>query len=184
MRKRVQSADAELGRLVEEAHRSGELEHLYGKPLDLEDDSPEWFARKMLKDAGFTHPLVDRAREIDAARQEAEEPVLRLRERYARLAGSSARPNADVARRFNERRQEGLDEYRRRLVDLNRAIRDYNLSAPSSMHRRAIEVEGVVRAAADEVPPLTVAGPQMEPPKEKPPTRFRRLLRRTRRDRG
>lgn len=160
---------------VQETQESGELRHLYGKPLDLSDDSPEWFTRKLLKREGVAPPLVERGKDLDRAEREAEKGVERLRRRRAWLASPEARCTPEQAEAFNRTRQTTLDDYRDALVELNRAIRDYNLVAPLPMHRRGYRVERVLAAVSAEIAPLDAA--TMAPAAATTPVRPRSWLR-------
>jgi hypothetical protein len=59
-----------------------------------------------------------------------------------------------MARTFNQARLEALAEYREALNNLNRAIRDFNLAAPSPLHRRGIIVDAALARAEQEIAPL------------------------------
>ena len=150
------SQDA-LSTAVRDAEETGELRHLYGQRLDLSDDSPEWFVRKLLKREGVAPPLIERGKDLNVAQQAAEGIVERLRRRRDWLASPQARCTPEQAARFNAMRLAALDEYRGALTDLNRAIRDYNLVAPLPMHRRGYRVERVLDRAGAEIPPLDPA---------------------------
>src|SRR2546423_4723064 len=49
---------------VTEWQDSGELRHLHGRPLDLSDDSPDWFLHRMLKQQATvpSSPITSRPR--------------------------------------------------------------------------------------------------------------------------
>ncbi len=147
------SQDA-LSTAVRDAEETGELRHLYGQRLDLSDDSHEWFVRKLLKREGVAPPLIERGKDLDAAQRAAEEIVQRLRQRRAWLTSPEARCTPEQAARFNDMRLTALDEYRAALIELNRAIRDFNLVAPMPMHRRGYRVERTLERIGTEIPPL------------------------------
>ncbi len=142
-----------LGNELRRAEASGELEQFRGRPLDLDDD-PNWFLKRTLKQAGIGYPLLERAGDIDGLVAAAEEPLARLRERRERLR--LRRKPRDYERRhaFNEQRRRVLDEYRSALAEVNRAIQNYNLLAPSTLHRRPINTDAAVQVAGESVPPL------------------------------
>jgi hypothetical protein len=151
--KRAQDSTAEAMR---EWEQNGALRHLHGKRLDLSDDSPDWFVHNLLKHEGLGPPALERAKDLDAARHEAERIVERIRRRRAWLVRPEARCTPEAAQAFNAAREHALDEYRAALTELNRAILTYNLTAPSPLHRRGIIVDSVVESAARDVLPLEV----------------------------
>src|SRR5947209_1900023 len=117
----------EVEAMIRSLEESGELRHLHGKPLDLSDDSPNWFIARALKRNGFSHPLLERAREVDAAEAEADGFLDRLRERRSRQEDSGT---PDAAGAFNDALPHLLNDYRRTLEALHTAIRVFNLAAP------------------------------------------------------
>lgn len=171
----LESLDEVLGEMVQAAHESGELRHLYGRPLDLSDD-PEWLVGHFVKQAGFTHPLLERRSELDRARQRVEEIVRRLEQRRQWLTGPEARPAPVEVSDFNEWRAQQLESYREALTRLNRRIRDYNLTAPMELHGRHLRVDNLVLAVAQRIPPI-------EAPEPAPPTVRRSRLSRWRKRR-
>ena len=70
----AQAEEQAMGRI-----QSGEIRHLHGKPLDLSDDSPTWFVNKLLKREGYSHPLIERGREVDTVQREVDAIVADLR---------------------------------------------------------------------------------------------------------
>jgi len=156
LRQRAQDATVEAVRAIEE---NGELRHLHGRPLDLGDDSPDWFLHRMLKRDDLSLPLIERGKDIDAAARDAAEIVERLRRRRAWLTSPEARLTPAAAGDFNAYRERMLDEYRDGLVALNKAILDYNLTAPSALHRRGVIVAQRVEQATAEIQPLEATEP-------------------------
>lgn len=156
-RQAEQATEAEMRRLQE----TGELRHLYGQPLRLDDD-PDWLVAKVLKEQGFSHPLIERARDLDEPRHTAEEVARRLGNRRERLARLGERCTSEMATGFNASREEALDEYRTALRALNNAIRDYNLQVPDALQQRPVLLENAVQRLADDVPPLHPS-PQSRP---------------------
>jgi hypothetical protein len=154
LRKEADDAITSTMRDLQETHG---LRHLYGQRLDLSDGSPDWFLKKLLKREGLAPPLVEQGKDVDAAQHAAEAIVERLRRRRAWLVQPEARCMPEMARTFNQARQEGLAEYRDALTNLNRAIRDFNLVAPSPLHRRGVIVDDAVARAEREIAPLPVA---------------------------
>jgi hypothetical protein len=151
----VRCEEDDLAAQVRAWHESGELRHLHGRTLDLSDDSPDWFMRRTLKEQGFTHPLLERGREIDAAESEAEGILERLRRRRVWLTRPGSRCTAQQAHDFNLIRSYDLEQYREKLIELNRAIRDYNLTVPDAMHRRQCSVDKAMERVARAIPALS-----------------------------
>jgi hypothetical protein len=139
---------------VNEWQDSGALQHLHGRPLDLSDDSPDWLLHRMLKQQGFSLPIIERGKDLDEAQRRAAAIVERLRRRRAWLVRPEARCTPEQVHAFNASRVGALEEYRAALGELNRAIRDYNLTAPPALHRRGYIIDQVVAGLAEEIPPL------------------------------
>jgi len=152
----VEAGEDALTVTMRDLHERGDLRHLYGRKLDLSDDGPDWLLRRCLRQDGFSHPVVERAQELERARREADALVERARLRRAWLVNPQARATAADKRAFDADRLAMLDEYRAALVILDRAIRDHNLSAPAALHRRGLRVDDLVDAAAREIPPLDI----------------------------
>lgn len=149
----IQSADDTTARIVERMEQSGELSHLRGKPLQLDDD-PDWLVTRVLKQQGFSHPLIERARELDEPRREAEAVVERLKRRRERLSRTHVDVLPSDVHAFNEDRPVVLQQYAEKLKALNRAITNYNLGVPTALHQRLVRVDDAVARASEEVPPL------------------------------
>lgn len=132
----------------------GELQHLHGKKIDMGDDSPEWLVNRILKQEGFLPPLIERGYDLDRAQREADAVLDRLRRRRDWLLQPDARTTAAMVRAFDEAREQGLAEYRAALESLNRAIRDYNLVAPATLHRRGIRLDLHLEETATSLRPL------------------------------
>lgn len=152
--------ERDLGEQARQAQESGELRHLYGKPLDLSQDTSEWLVHRFIKQAGFSHPLLEHGKELEEPAREADKVMERLGRRRQWLLRPEARCTPRDVHAFNEMRRAALDEYREKLVKLNRAIRDFNLRAPTALHRRAYDVDGAVAAAADDIPALPLENPE------------------------
>ena len=153
----VKASEDALTVTMRELHERGDLRHLYGRKLDLNDDGPDWLLRRCLRQDGFSHPVVERAYELERARSEADALVERARRRRAWLVNPEARATAADRRAFDTGRLAMLDEYRAALVALDRAIRDHNLTAPAALHRRGLRIDDLVDAAAREIAPLGVS---------------------------
>ena len=100
-------------RKIREAIAEGAFDHLEGagKPLDLREnpfeDPSDRMAHRLLKNNGFAPAWIEEAKEIDAE-----------------LRGLSAETKVST------------DDFRRRVVALNRRILSFNLRAPSiSVHK-------------------------------------------------
>src|SRR5947209_16916329 len=96
---------------MRELHESGHLSHLYGRPLELEDD-PEWLVTKVLKQAGYSHPLLEQSKDVTKPLEAAEERIFRLERRRDWLAGPESGCTPQEAELFNQARQRALDTYR------------------------------------------------------------------------
>jgi hypothetical protein len=155
-RLKPEEIEEELARTVGEAEAAGELRHLQGKPLDLSDDSPDWFLRKALKQAGFSHPTIERMRELEEPIERARSMVDRLRVRHERLAARGSSLTAAEVEAFNVSRSYELEAYAGKLVELNRLIRDANLAVPAAMQRRPFDVQREVERVGREIPALEV----------------------------
>jgi hypothetical protein len=158
-----QAAEDATTAAVNEWQDSGELRHLHGRPLDLSDDSPDWLLHRMLKQQGFSLPIIERGKDLDEAHDRASAIVERLRRRRTWLVRPEARCTPEQVHAFNASRLRALEEYRTALGELNRAIRDYNLTAPPALHRRGYIVEQVVASLAQEIPPLDAPAPTPAP---------------------
>jgi hypothetical protein len=153
MKRIMRETDEASAEFVRRAEETGELRHLYGKPLELDDD-PDWLITRVLKQEGHTHPLLDRARDLEEPERLAQQVIERLHRRRARLSRPDARTRPEDVRSFNEARLAALEEYAERLRSLNRAITNYNLALPTALHRLPVRVEEAVSKAAEDVPPL------------------------------
>jgi hypothetical protein len=149
-----QAAEDATTAAVNEWQDSGALQHLHGRPLDLSDDSPDWLLHRMLKQQGFSLPIIERGKDLDEVQRRAAAIVERLRRRRAWLVRPGARCTPEQVHAFNASRVGALEEYRTALGELNRAIRDYNLTAPPALHRRGYIVDQVVAGLAQEIPAL------------------------------
>jgi len=175
IRRKARDATTEMVRAIEQ---HGELSHLRGQPLDLGDDGPDWFLHRMLKQDGLSLPLIERGKDIDALEGETAAILERLRRRREWLLGRAAGCTPAEAVDFNDQRGRALEEYRERLVALNKAILGYNLTAPTPLHRRGIIVDRLVSRATDEIPeipPLEATAPE---PIQAQPISWREKIRR------
>jgi hypothetical protein len=114
-----------------------------GKPLNLggnpyRDPSDE-LAHDMLKNAGYTLPWIDDAKQIDARLEAARRKLQRAWEETMELrdaqicAGHQWVEGSWLA---------SLREFRKHVEQINREIRDYNLKAPNvALHKFSIRVD-------------------------------------------
>lgn len=106
-----------------------------GKPLNLDRnpyvDAGDELAHGVLKNAGFTLPWIDDARQIEADLAAARDKL-----RRSHAAFRNGGPGAERAWQI------ALDEFREQIARINRTIRDYNLKAPSpQVHKFLIRIE-------------------------------------------
>lgn len=154
-----------LTREIRKAEESGELRHLYGQPLNLDDD-PNWFLKRTLQQAGVGHPLLERVGDLDAMRDAAAQLLERLRERRDRVTRRQEPRDYERRHAFNEERRRVLERYREKLIEVNRGIQNYNLVVPSALYRRPINIDTAVDAAAKSIPPLPMLVPDQPVPAE------------------
>jgi hypothetical protein len=171
------SAEEATAQEMQRLHESGEISHLFGRPLQLDDD-PDWLATRILKQQGYSHPLIERSRELDEPRRAAEAIVDRLRRRHARLTRPGYTYTAQEAETFNRARHYALEDLGDKLAVLNRAIRDFNLQAPDSLQQRPVVVEETVSWLSVDIPPLRPSVPADSTQSMHTPL-WRRVLRKT-----
>ena len=109
----------------------GDLTRLSAARVDLTDTSPEWFANRLLKREGFSHPVLERGRDVDQLLRDAEAVAERLR----RL------PPGICADRLTA-------SYRAKLGEYNRAATAYNPQVPDLLQKRRVDVHSLVRLLA------------------------------------
>jgi hypothetical protein len=173
--KLIRTADEALAESIRRAEESGELQHLYGKPLEVDDD-PDWLVNRFLKNAGFSHPLLEQAKELDEGRAQAEAILGRIRRRRERLAEQEGGVSPQQAQNFNAAREEAIEAYASRLRLLNRAIENYNLVAPTALHRPRLNLEEAIAEAREEIPPLEIR-PEARPTDQRDGPFWKRLRR-------
>ncbi|HEX8918493.1 MAG TPA: hypothetical protein VF898_08315 [Chloroflexota bacterium] len=150
----LKTAEEAIADLVAQLERSGELQHLYGQSLDLSDTSPTWFMHRTLKREGFSHPVIELGKELDAAIASRRRVVDQLADQRRRLVSRPGGYTGPQAEGFNIVREFTLRQYRGILEDLNRAIRDHNIAVPTLLQRRPFVVEEDVERLARQVPPV------------------------------
>ena len=122
----------------------------------------DWMAKRLLRQNGFSHPLIEQARDLDVPQREVERVAQRLAREYSRVTSAKGGYTPARADDFNRYRSIMLGEYRAKLITLNTAILTYNLIAPDVLHRRQRSVETAVAALAEQVPPLSLELPRVE----------------------
>jgi hypothetical protein len=132
-RSNPRNVQAAIDRQVEDAARRGAFDNLpgKGKPLDLTPQPGEhdgtWAARQVTKNAGFSLPWIDLAKEIDADIAACKQ-MLEWASKASRI-----------------RRKELLAEYRERALAAREKSRNYNLMVPSPyLQRRVVDARALI----------------------------------------
>ncbi len=124
-----------------------------GKPLKLNENAfedPEWhMANKVMKDAGFSLPWIERWQEIEAG-LEAARVALRRAWNWRGKALAAKQPYELVEAEW--RRAEKI--FRDQITALNKHVFLYNLEAPTIQFQRLVfdaerEIEAVMNAASN-----------------------------------
>jgi DnaJ family protein C protein 28 len=128
-----------------------------GRPLDL-DENP-WagdraLAYHLLKSHNVLPPEVALGKEVDTDLARAEESVAALRRRRDHLLGRRLPPFPSERRAYNVLRAKTEQRYEEALRAINSKTLTLNITAPSALHRRAVDVEARLRAFRVEFPPL------------------------------
>jgi hypothetical protein len=153
MRRRVAKLEEATSEHMSWLEESGELRHLHGKPLDLSDD-PNWLVTRVLKQAGFSHPLLEQRKELYAPLAPVEGRLDALSRRREWLLRPESRSVREDYRRFDADRARALEEYRERLAEVNRGIRDFNLTAPDALHERPIRTDVMMQQIEERIPAI------------------------------
>lgn len=141
--------------LIDEQIAKLDLDNLpnKGQPLDLSTnpyvDPSEESAQRLIKNAGFTLPWIDDARQIDADLEAALQKLRRARDEYFEMRDAQI----CAGHQWIEGAWEAaLREFRQDVEHINRQIRDYNLKAPvASVHKFSVRVdEELVRLGVSE----------------------------------
>lgn len=132
--------DRVIERLLEAARAEGKFDNLpgRGRPLELDgnENDPEWAAQHIMKNHAARPPWL----EEDVAICEA------VDEARGELARASAYARNQAGREAEWLR--AVERFRQRAQDLNRRIRDYNLSTPvDRLQRPRIDVEAEIERA-------------------------------------
>ena len=147
-------AEDRLTSMMKEMHERGELSHLQGKPLSLEEDDPAWLVTRMLKQEGFSHPLLERRQEVEQHVRAADARIDRLVQRLRQLLAEQSMTPPEISSAFNQGRRLTLQEYRDSLPEINRAIRNYNLTVPMPLHIRPVQIDAQMSRVEQLVPEL------------------------------
>ncbi|HEX6508176.1 MAG TPA: hypothetical protein VF221_11140 [Chloroflexota bacterium] len=150
-------AEDRMAEVMREMHERGDLRHLHGRPLDLEEDDPAWLVTRMLKQEGFSHPLLERRNEVEGQVRAADSLIERVLERRARLLDPQSAATPAQAAAFNRGREFALADYRKRLAELNRSIRDFNITVPTALQVNPVQIDRQLGLVEEKVPPLDVA---------------------------
>lgn len=153
MRRRAAKVEEATSEHISWLEESGELRHLHGKPLDLSDD-PNWLVTKVLKQAGFSHPLLEQRKELYAPLAPVEGRLDALTRRREWLLRPESRSRSEYHREFNTDRARILEEYRERLAEVNRGIRDFNLAAPDALHERPVRTDVAMQQIEERIPAI------------------------------
>jgi hypothetical protein len=129
-----------LRRAAGQWHESGDLSHLKEHPIDLSDTSENWFANRLLRREGFSHPLIERGKDID-------ERLSQVDQIEAALTTVSGGPSRRSPEALTGRRVRLPDELRQILDQLSVDIFAYNTLVPTAMQKPVIDVEGRVARA-------------------------------------
>jgi DnaJ family protein C protein 28 len=154
LKRAYDEAERRMADMMQQMHVRGELRHLHGKPLELEEDDPAWLATRMLKQEGFSHPLLERRQDVQKQLQAADARIDRLLQRRNRLMEEQATTSPEAAIGFNNGRRLELEEYKDHLAQLNRTIRDYNLTVPTAIQIHPIQVDRQMERVEGLVPML------------------------------
>jgi hypothetical protein len=154
LKRAYDEAEERMASMMREMHERGELRHLHGKPLELEEDDPAWLGARMLKQEGFSHPLLERRQDVEKQLQAADDRIQRLRQRRERLTSERATTAPEIATAFNDGRRLTLEDYQHHLPELNRSIRDYNLTVPTALQITPIQIAPQMERVERMAPPL------------------------------
>lgn len=109
-----------------------------GKPLHLSETNPHadpgWeLAYSMLKDAGYSLPWIETIRTIEADIETARKE-LNLAWQCYRDDYTQAEPSGYLSAEWERAQQ----EFKNKLTELNKRIRDYNLEVPITRFQRPV----------------------------------------------
>jgi hypothetical protein len=130
-------------RKIREALEAGQFDNLpqQGKPIPLNrgpfEDPSLWMAHHLLRVNGFAPPWIEEANDIDKEIAQLRMDLSNARSRYAADHPGWLR---------------ALDEWRGRVVELNRRILNYNLKSPSThFHKSSLDIDAEIQAVKNAV---------------------------------
>ncbi|QBD82305.1 DUF1992 domain-containing protein [Ktedonosporobacter rubrisoli] len=131
---------------IYEAQVRGDFSNLpgEGKPLQLDDDSAAGdmaLSYHVLKSHGFAPAEIELAKEIRTEMARAEKKLAKVMHQSKALRTRRVPPFPSEKRSFNIIAGNAAAEYEKTLRGLNRKIMTLNLSTPTAMHQKFIEVE-------------------------------------------
>jgi DnaJ family protein C protein 28 len=144
---------------IRAAQARGEFDNLPGSGRPLQLDVNPWtgdraLAYSLLKAHHIAPPEIERGREVDADRAQADALVAALRRKRDNLAGRRVPPFASERRAYNVLRENTEARYTALLRAANSKALALNISAPAPLHRPLLDVEARLRAFREEFPPL------------------------------
>ena len=144
---------------IREATERGDFDNLSGagKPLNLEQNifaGDKALAYSLLKNNHLAPPEIERGREIDAELARAEGLLKTLRHRRESLRARRGQLFASDRRAYNITRDNTRARYEAALRAVNSKILSLNITAPSAMHRRLVDIDERMSVFDDEYPRL------------------------------
>lgn len=132
--------DRLIERLLEAARAEGKFDHLPGRGerlrLEGNENDPEWAAQHLLKQNDARPAWLEEDIAIREALERARQDLNR--------AAAYVRQNPKQASEWRN----AVGRFRKHAGDLNRRIRDYNLSTPlDRLQRRRIDIDAEIEAA-------------------------------------
>lgn len=118
---------------IRKAREKGAFDNLegHGKPLNLYEnpyEPPEMrMVFKILKDNGMAPPWVEIGKEVDAMIEKLWQDVDKF-QTYVRVIGEGASPR--TIQRLEKRAENFLNDSRKRLININKKIDDFNCNCP------------------------------------------------------
>lgn len=117
-----------------------------GKPISMDEnphEDPEWrLAHHMLRSSGFSLPWIEQRQDLEKDMASVRQALQQAWE-WRSSESASRLPLAQVDAAW----QQALQAFRTKGAELNRRIRDYNLTAPAaSLQIRSLNIEGEIAA--------------------------------------
>lgn len=144
---------------IEEAQRNGDFDNLAGtgRPLRLEDNvyaGDRALAYSLLRSNQLAPPEIERGKEIDDELRRAEALLATLRRRRAGLRVGAGAAFAGERRAYALLREKTAARYEQTVRAISSKILSLNILAPAALHRRPLDIDAMLRAFADEFPPV------------------------------